>query len=203
MNSKFYILIFLAIAVLSACKKDSENIDDNSNNDIVNTQPEITKTYYIRAKFNDEWVLNQTSGEVYCQTNGGICWSNIIDLMDNDVYMGVDNLDVGCCYFTPTKILDLEGDTLFFNSTNIKPIFGWDIDNVYFSSGKEDNQENSYMYIESVEEDGTSYGYDYSTFESFKIKGTFECKINNSDGDSLINVTMGEFSIRVTEEEMY
>ncbi len=188
------LVMLFAILPFSSCDNDDDTIDNNNTTNNSSNPPTITKSYYISAKFDSEWKLNESNSEVFLQTSNAIGWTNFNGSMNDKV--GIDiNSPTG--HFPSAIILNLEGDTIPFGSGSKYATFFWQENGVNLSSYYANDQSDSYMYIEDVTSDGTSYGYDV-----FILKGNFECKIADDSGSIEKNITEGIFVIRVTEEDV-
>lgn len=149
------------------------------------TSPAITSAYYVIGKANGNSWLNAQSGNTgYIETGGGTGCILVPFTILVDFNSGV----------TDNKIYALNGNDLPYDaSTGTSVYFNYEKDGVTYLSSYADDQNGSEFKVTSVTSAGLYLGF----APSFKVEGTFKCKLNNEDATNEIEITEGKFSIRL------
>lgn len=147
-------------------------------------------THYITFKANGVDKVFQDSSPGY-QTCGN-CSCSYTPALDDSRYAGVDICQISSV--TPSMIENLKNKTIPFKDDGF-PIasFGYKENNVSYHTDYVDQGTFS-VSVTNVVSDGTYLGK-----KAYKVTGTFECKVANSDGTLVNTITDGTFVIRYTE----
>jgi hypothetical protein len=181
-------LVIVAFLVLGAyaCSKD----EDKKIDEIIpsNNPPEISKPYFIRAKFGDEWKLNQTNIQGMCTGSGVFCYVAANGGVDDVVaiYINVNGSPVA------GRILSLAGDTIpFTDEGGSFAEFYWSENGNQTGTDYEADQNDGFFYIEKVTLEG-----DNGFFETYFVEGSFQCSALNDAGVE-VGITEGSYAISV------
>lgn len=92
-----------------------------------------------------------------------------------------------------------EGEIIFSEDNFPSASFNFTLDDKYYSTFYAPDQAGSFLTVTDVSEDGEFGIGGGTTFQMFKVKGTFACTVRADDGDTDIAITNGKFIVRFSE----
>jgi hypothetical protein len=157
------------------------------------TEPQPTKTYFIRFKMNGVVKIYESSGPGY--SSCGECSCSYLPPFNETDYAGIDICQSSTV--TASMIQNLNGKTIAFNeSVNFPQVsFNFAINDVNYGTDYITQTAGLNLKVTSVVADGSNLGAD-----AYKVSGTFSCKVAKSDGSQGTDITDGTFVVRYTED---
>jgi hypothetical protein len=157
------------------------------------TEPKVTQTYYLKFKANGVVKVYQ-SGNPGFQTCGNCACSIMPPAVFDNASLDVckaDNDDV-----VAANIIGWNSKTIPFKNSGTYPVasFYYTENGVGYSTDNVADQTNMSVNVTNVVSDGTFY-----SAQSFKVTGTFQCKVAKSDGTGATAITEGSFVVKYTE----
>ena len=158
------------------------------------TTPVVTKDFYVKFSVNGIIKIFEEGNPGY-QSCGQCACSYVPALND------IRSASIVVCNNAPNWITaaDIEGwngDKLSVNSTNFPTAaLEFTEDEVFYSSNNVSGQAGSEVNITSVVADGS-----FNAKKAFKVTGDFKCKVSQSDGTNVMDITEGTFVLRYTED---
>jgi len=160
-------------------------------------EPSSTLKYYVKFKANGSWVMYETGEPGY--STCGNCSCNSVPAQ---LFTDIDNASIEICnlenhdFVTAAQIEALKNKTLSFSSGYPRPRFYYDFLQVDYDTDDATQVTNSKMTITDVIPEAPFAGL----VPTYRIVGTFACKVAKSDGSGTIDITEGKFAVRFTED---
>lgn len=176
---KSFVTWALIAAVFSQCSQDE---DDSP----------VTKPYYIKFKANGVVKVFE-SGDPGYQSCGSCACSYLPPASSSDANVSIcqENND----FVIAADIEGWNGKTVSWLDTTFPySSFEFKESGVTYGSYHVADQTGSELKITKVESEGV-----FVTKKTYKVTGTFKCKVAKSDGSSVTTITEGEFVVRFSE----